>query len=188
MAIKSTSFTICLLFSLATIATAYYSPSSPPVHQSPAYTHKPTLPPPVYTPPVYKPTFPPPVYTKPTLPPPVYTPPVYKPTLPPPVYKKSPSYSPPSYVLKIVEPDHRENLELDGTRAGTSWNASWNELERTRAEERLRAGADRMNTSRNACKNRLGFVGFRLGFQNKSARTVSVREGASVVRSTNGLH
>ncbi|KAF3579696.1 hypothetical protein DY000_02031888 [Brassica cretica] len=100
MAIKSTSFTICLLFSLATIATAYYSPSSPPVHQSPAYTHKPTLPPPVYTPPVYKPTFPPPVYTKPTLPPPVYTPPVYKPTLPPPVYKKSPSYSPPSYVPK----------------------------------------------------------------------------------------
>uniref|UniRef100_A0A0D3BW82 Uncharacterized protein n=1 Tax=Brassica oleracea var. oleracea TaxID=109376 RepID=A0A0D3BW82_BRAOL len=102
MAIKSTSLTICLLFSLATIATAYYSPSSPPVHQSPAYTHKPTLPPPVYTPPVYKPTLPPPVYTntKPTLPPPVYTPPIYKPTLPPPVYKKSPTYSPPSYVPK----------------------------------------------------------------------------------------
>ncbi|CAN6836737.1 unnamed protein product [Brassica oleracea] len=100
MAIKSTSLTICLLFSLATIATAYYSPSSPPVHQSPAYTRKPTLPPPVYTPPVYKPTLPPPVYTKPTLPPPVYTPPVYKPTLPPPVYKKSPTYSPPSYVPK----------------------------------------------------------------------------------------
>ncbi|KAF3554901.1 hypothetical protein F2Q69_00012001 [Brassica cretica] len=30
-------------------------------------------------------------------------------------------------VLKIVEPDHQENLELDDrTRAGTSWNASWN--------------------------------------------------------------
>ena len=45
-----------------------------------------------------------------------------------------------------------------------------------------------MNTSWNACKNRLGFVGFGLGFQSKSARTVSVREGASVIRSTNGLH
>ncbi|KAF8074447.1 hypothetical protein N665_1101s0009 [Sinapis alba] len=130
MAITRVSVAICLLFSLATIATAdYYTPSSPPVHQSPVHkptlpppvytppTHKPTLPPPVYkhtlsppvytkptipppvyTPPVYKPTVSPPVYTKPTLPPPVYTPPVYKPTLPPPVYKKSPSYSPPSYV------------------------------------------------------------------------------------------
>ncbi|XP_033146720.1 proline-rich protein 3 [Brassica rapa] len=99
MAIKSTSLAICLFFSLATIATAYYSPSSPPVHQSPEY--KPTLSPPVYIP---KPTLPPPVYTppvyKPTLPPPVYTPPVYKPTLPPPVYKKSPSYPHPSYVPK----------------------------------------------------------------------------------------
>ncbi|KAF2556450.1 hypothetical protein F2Q68_00014985 [Brassica cretica] len=73
-------------------------------------------------------------------------------------------------------------------RAGTSWNVSWNELERTRAEEHLRAGADRMNMSWNACKNRLGFVGFGLGFQSKSALTVSVHEGASVVRSTNGLH
>ncbi|KAF3603552.1 hypothetical protein F2Q69_00037586 [Brassica cretica] len=94
-----------------------------------------------------------------------------------------------------TKPDHQEKLELDGTRAGTSGNASWNELERTRAEaragterERLRAGADRMNTSWNACKNILGFVGFGLGFQGKSVRTVSVREGASVVRSTNGLH
>ncbi|KAF2561498.1 hypothetical protein F2Q70_00016461 [Brassica cretica] len=35
-------------------------------------------------------------------------------------------------VLHIVEPDHQENLELnDRTRAGTSWNASWNELEWT---------------------------------------------------------
>ena len=65
----------------------------------PVYT-KPTIPPPVYTPPVYKPTLSPPVYTKLTLPRPVYTPPTYKPTLPPPVYKKSPSYSPPSYVPK----------------------------------------------------------------------------------------
>ncbi|KAF3596439.1 hypothetical protein DY000_02020389 [Brassica cretica] len=80
-------------------------------------------------------------------------------------------------------------------RSDASWNKSWNELERTRAEaragterERLRAGADRMNTSWNACKNRLGFVGFGLGFQSISARTVSVREGASVVRLTNGLH
>ena len=47
-----------------------------------------------------------------------------------------------------------------------------------------------MNTNWNDCKNRLGFVGFGfgLGFQSKSARTVSVREGASVIRSTNGLH
>ncbi|CAN6828765.1 unnamed protein product [Brassica oleracea] len=44
MAIKRTSLAICLLFSLATIATAYYSPSSPPVHQSPVYTHKPYTP------------------------------------------------------------------------------------------------------------------------------------------------
>ncbi|KAF3546371.1 hypothetical protein DY000_02004568 [Brassica cretica] len=30
-------------------------------------------------------------------------------------------------VLKIVEPDHQENLELDDrTLARTSWNASWN--------------------------------------------------------------
>ncbi|KAF3555808.1 hypothetical protein F2Q69_00014260 [Brassica cretica] len=63
MTIKSTSLAICLLFSLATIATAYYSPSSPPVHQSPGY--KPTFPPLVYIP---KPTLPPPVYTPPTKP------------------------------------------------------------------------------------------------------------------------
>ncbi|WZZ58384.1 hypothetical protein YC2023_058491 [Brassica napus] len=44
-----------------------------------------------------------------------------------------------------------------------------------------------MNTSWNACKNKLGFVGLELGFQSKSARTVSVRKGASVVRSTNGF-
>ncbi|CAN6836738.1 unnamed protein product [Brassica oleracea] len=56
MTIKSTSLAICLLFSLATIATAYYSPSSPPVHQSQGY--KPTLPPPVYIP---KPILPPPI-------------------------------------------------------------------------------------------------------------------------------
>ncbi|KAF3588549.1 hypothetical protein F2Q69_00027281 [Brassica cretica] len=81
-------------------------------------------------------------------------------------------------------------LEQAGTRAGTSWNAIWNELERMRVEaragterERLRAGADRMNT--NACKNRLGFG---LGFQIKSACTVSVREGTSMVRSPNGLN
>ncbi|KAF3570450.1 hypothetical protein F2Q69_00059785 [Brassica cretica] len=34
----------------------------------------------------------------------------------------------------------------------------------------------------------VGIVGFGLGFQSKSARTVSVREGTSVVRSTSGLH
>ena len=45
-----------------------------------------------------------------------------------------------------------------------------------------------MNTSWNACKNRLGFVGFGLEFQSKSACTVTARDGASVVRSTNGLH
>ncbi|CAF2113621.1 unnamed protein product [Brassica oleracea var. botrytis] len=103
MAITRLSVAICLLLSLATIATAdYYSPSSPPVHHSPVHkptlytppTHKPTLPSPVYTPPAYKPTHSPPVYTtpvhKPTLPPPVYTPPAYKPTLPHPVYKPTP--------------------------------------------------------------------------------------------------
>ncbi|KAF3584403.1 hypothetical protein F2Q69_00028679 [Brassica cretica] len=74
-------------------------------------------------------------------------------------------------------------------RAGreVSWNKLERQLERARTDT---AGADRMNTNWNACKNRLGFVGFGfgLGFQSKSARTVSVREGASVVRSTNGLH
>ncbi|KAF2602821.1 hypothetical protein F2Q70_00027955 [Brassica cretica] len=45
-----------------------------------------------------------------------------------------------------------------------------------------------MVTSWDASKNGLGFVGFGLGFQSKSVRTVSGREGASVVRSTNGLH
>ncbi|KAF2604537.1 hypothetical protein F2Q70_00026338 [Brassica cretica] len=90
MTIKSTSLAICLLFSLATIATAYYSPSSPPVHQSQGY--KPTLPPPVYIP---KPTLPPPVYTPPTKP---YVPkPGYKPTLPPPVYIPKPTLPPPVY-------------------------------------------------------------------------------------------
>ena len=77
MAITRASFAICILLSLATIATAdYYAPSSPPVYTSPV--------------------------NKPTLPPPVYTPPVYKPTPSPPVYKKSPSYSspPPPYVPK----------------------------------------------------------------------------------------
>ncbi|KAF3576077.1 hypothetical protein DY000_02034499 [Brassica cretica] len=60
-----------------------------------------------------------------------------------------------------------------------------------RVRERLLpigAEADRMVTSWDASKNGLGFVGFGLGFQSKSARTVSGREGASVVRSTNGLH
>ncbi|KAF3555911.1 hypothetical protein F2Q69_00016757 [Brassica cretica] len=37
-----------------------------------------------------------------------------------------------------------------------------------------------MVTSWDASKNGLGFVGFGLGFQSKSARTVSGREGASV--------
>ncbi|KFK23501.1 hypothetical protein AALP_AAs41097U000400, partial [Arabis alpina] len=70
MAITRASFAICLLLSLATIATAeYYTPSSPPVYKSPPVYTKPTLPPPVYTPPVYKPTLSPPVYTKPTIPP-----------------------------------------------------------------------------------------------------------------------
>ncbi|KAF2615898.1 hypothetical protein F2Q70_00013008 [Brassica cretica] len=48
-----------------------------------------------------------------------------------------------------------------------------------------------LDTSWNRVANRLGFVGivgFGLGFQSKSARTVSVREGASVARSTSGLH
>ncbi|KAF2611082.1 hypothetical protein F2Q70_00013029 [Brassica cretica] len=43
----------------------------------------------------------------------------------------------------------------------------------------------------NGVANGLGFVGivgFGLGFQSKSVCTVSVREGASVVRSTSGLH
>ncbi|KAF3564218.1 hypothetical protein DY000_02012887 [Brassica cretica] len=47
------------------------------------------------------------------------------------------------------------------------------------------------DTSWNGFANGLGFVGivgFGLGFQSKSARTVSVREGVSVVRSTSGLH
>ncbi|XP_010511232.1 PREDICTED: proline-rich protein 1-like [Camelina sativa] len=121
MAITSTSFAICLLLSLATIATAdYYAPSSPPVYAKPihkptlslpVYTpsvHKPTLPLPVYTPPPQKPTLTPPVYTKPTIPPPAYTPPVYtKPTLPPPVYT-TPVYkstlSPPVYSTKPTLP------------------------------------------------------------------------------------
>ncbi|KAG7588565.1 hypothetical protein ISN44_As07g008930 [Arabidopsis suecica] len=107
MAITRASFAICLLLSLATIATAdYYAPSSPPVYTSPV--NKPTLPPPVYTPPVQKPTLPspvytPPVYTKPTLPAPVYTPPVYKPTLSPPVYTK-PTLSPPVYKPTLPPP------------------------------------------------------------------------------------
>ncbi|CAH8256750.1 unnamed protein product [Arabidopsis lyrata] len=121
MAITRNSFAICLLLSLATIATAdYYAPSSPPSYTSPV--NKPTLPPPVYIPPVQKPTLPspvytppahrptlsPPVYTKPTLPPPAYTPPVYtKPTLPapvytPPVYK--PTLSPPVYTKPTLSP------------------------------------------------------------------------------------
>ncbi|KAF2599076.1 hypothetical protein F2Q68_00008684 [Brassica cretica] len=48
-----------------------------------------------------------------------------------------------------------------------------------------------LDASWNGVANGLGFVGivgFGLGFQSKSARTVSVREGASVVRSTSGLH
>ncbi|KAF3599910.1 hypothetical protein F2Q69_00035892 [Brassica cretica] len=38
-----------------------------------------------------------------------------------------------------------------------------------------------VDTSWNGVANGLGFVGFGLGFQSKSARTVSVREGASVL-------
>ncbi|KAF2547595.1 hypothetical protein F2Q70_00020668 [Brassica cretica] len=60
-------------------------------------------------------------------------------------------------------------------RAG--WDASW-----TRAV---------LDASWNGVANGLGFVGivgFGLGFQSKSALTVSVREGASEVRSTSGLH
>ncbi|KAF3510694.1 hypothetical protein F2Q69_00008928 [Brassica cretica] len=48
-----------------------------------------------------------------------------------------------------------------------------------------------LNASWNRVANRLGFVGivgFGLWFQSKSARTVSLREGASVARSTSGLH
>uniref|UniRef100_A0A0D3A9C6 Small ribosomal subunit protein uS17 N-terminal domain-containing protein n=1 Tax=Brassica oleracea var. oleracea TaxID=109376 RepID=A0A0D3A9C6_BRAOL len=47
-------------------------------------------------------------------------------------------------------------------------------------QERLGAGADQVDTSWNGVANGLGLVGFGLGFQSKSARTVSVREGASV--------
>ncbi|ESQ46602.1 hypothetical protein EUTSA_v10000543mg [Eutrema salsugineum] len=128
MAITRASFGLCLLPSLATIATAnYYAPSSPPVYTPPVhkptfpppvYTpppHKPTIPPPVYTPPVHKPSLPPPFYTpplhKPTLPPPVYIPPVYKPTLPPPVYTPPAKptlphrvYSPPAYKHTVPPP------------------------------------------------------------------------------------
>jgi hypothetical protein len=126
MAITRASFTICLLLSLMTIATAdYYTPSSPPVYTPPVHkptlsppvytppTDKPTLPPPVYTPPTHKPTLPPPVYTppthKPTLPPPVYTPPTHKPTLPPPVYTPpihKPTFPPPVY----TPPAHKPTL------------------------------------------------------------------------------
>ncbi|KAF3536826.1 hypothetical protein F2Q69_00021644, partial [Brassica cretica] len=57
-------------------------------------------------------------------------------------------------------------------------------------QERLGTGADQVDTSWNGVANGLGFVGivgFGLGFQSKSARTVFVREGASVVRSTSDL-
>ncbi|KAF3604540.1 hypothetical protein F2Q69_00037372 [Brassica cretica] len=104
---------------------------------------------------------------------------------------------------KLLKPDHQDeriNLELhtdargwllsdrrrmqagrvcflSGSRAAASY---WD-------QEHLRAGADRMVTSWDTSKNGLGFVGFGLGFQRKSARTVSGREGASEVSSTNGL-
>ncbi|KAF3595341.1 hypothetical protein DY000_02020809 [Brassica cretica] len=45
-----------------------------------------------------------------------------------------------------------------------------------------------LDASWNGVVNGLGFFGFGLGFQSKSARTVSVREGAWVVISTSGLH
>ncbi|KAF2581502.1 hypothetical protein F2Q68_00003359 [Brassica cretica] len=48
------------------------------------------------------------------------------------------------FVCRLLKPDHQENLER--TRAGTSWNANWNELERTRAGSVLiksRAGSCR---------------------------------------------
>ncbi|KAF3508303.1 hypothetical protein F2Q69_00004179 [Brassica cretica] len=69
-----------------------------------------------------------------------------------------------SFVCRLFKPDHQENLER--TRAGTSWNASWyanwNELERTRDREmRLRQIA---NWDGNARRDRVqGFVG--LGFK-----------------------
>ncbi|KAF2577710.1 hypothetical protein F2Q68_00002137 [Brassica cretica] len=69
------------------------------------------------------------------------------------------------------------NLELRHDR-----DASWLD------QERLGAGADQVDTSWNGVANGLGFVGFGLGFQSKSARSVYVREGVSLVRSTNGLH
>ncbi|XP_010523958.1 PREDICTED: proline-rich protein 3-like [Tarenaya hassleriana] len=77
MAVTRASFAIFLHFCLAAIAAAgYYNPATTPSH--PVYTpvHKPTLPP-VYTPPVKKPTLPPPVYTPPVY---TYTPPVKKPS------------------------------------------------------------------------------------------------------------
>ncbi|KAF3554496.1 hypothetical protein F2Q69_00015297 [Brassica cretica] len=76
------------------------------------------------------------------------------------------------------------NLELRHDR-----DVSW--PEREWIEERLGAGSDQVDTSWNGVANGLGFIGivvFGLGFQSKSVRTVSVREGASVVRLTSSLH
>ncbi|KAF3558419.1 hypothetical protein F2Q69_00013562 [Brassica cretica] len=81
------------------------------------------------------------------------------------------------------------NLELRHDRDASwlgrelAWNANGLRLE-------TRAVLD-VDTSWNGVANGLGFVGivgFGLGFQSKLVPTVSVREGASVVRSTSGLH
>ncbi|KAF3593172.1 hypothetical protein DY000_02020336 [Brassica cretica] len=72
--------------------------------------------------------------------------------------------------MGAIEPDHQENLELDGTRAGISWNGRVlrHELERTRAEARagtgcvcflsgLRAGCDASGKLRSSrIRNTLG--------------------------------
>ncbi|KAF3557789.1 hypothetical protein F2Q69_00013661 [Brassica cretica] len=84
--------------------------------------------------------------------------------------------------LETRAADHRTGAVAVGIASGSDANG---------ALERLGAGADQVDTSWNGVMNRLGFVGivgFGLGFQSKSARTVSVREGASLVRSTSGFH
>ncbi|KAF3602080.1 hypothetical protein F2Q69_00033917 [Brassica cretica] len=88
------------------------------------------------------------------------------------------------------------NLELRHNRDASwlgrelAWNANGLRLETRAASIGSRAVLD-VDTSWNRVVNGLGFVsivGFGLGFQSKTMRIVSVREGASVIRSTSGLH
>ncbi|KAF3601098.1 hypothetical protein F2Q69_00033916 [Brassica cretica] len=88
------------------------------------------------------------------------------------------------------------NLELRHDRDASwlgrelAWNANGLRLETRAASIGSRAVLD-VDTSWNRVVNGLGFVsivGFGLGFQSKTVRTVSVREGASVIRSTCDLH